>query len=553
MSDQDESGDPRGGKLDSIFGGEADFGEVPSTPEDGRVRLTDEEAAVLDKIDALKEEQPGVYDHESEGVGYIPVGDSMLPYLERRRREGKGFTVQGKDLKWWSDNGMLPKHPFILLNPTTIATRNYHYDAGIVRDWLGLDRGDTFVLADSGGFQIVRESDEEPETGRFEMTEEIQKHDWQDYIHAHRVLEWQMANADAGTIVDVPVYRTWLDNEGFGTDDYSEWYNGLFQNSLDRTVRNTELAVERYEEIDYDDFMLMPVLHGMPRQDNEAHALQSHREWFERMDALHDWDGWSLSVRQYDSPGLNTLMACFALEHLDDADYFHLLGLGSAWARIVCKFLSVLSDSFVTMDGTGFKIGSIYSTMYLPTSYMKSVRMTNRDQDGEDVRYEVLEPHKMPCGCSVCRRIEQDMGAAELFEKPGTERMVLMDLHNLGHLLRRFYLIDSFIEARGIDIMDEAEVVERDDGALPIKIKPKSEFWRLVSDWFSKARVVEIYLCMDLMRRTKEEGFDSAFEDYGIRTPFNQGLPDSYDECRPSIYSTKWDGLLESQNSVFNW
>lgn len=530
------------------FGGrEVTFSEAPTTPEEGRVRLSEEESNVLEKIEELKQTDVPEFKFKDPGdTAYVPVADSMLPYLEKRRRENRGFTINDKDLLWWKDDTFIPKHPFILLNPTNLSPRNYHYHAGIVRDWMGLDWGDVFVFADSGGFQVVRE-------GRFEVTDDLNKHDWKNFVHPHRVVEWQMANADAGTILDIPVYRTTLDHKGFGTDDWQEWYDGLYQESKELTVRNAERAVERYEELDFDRFDLLPVLHGMPRQDGDGSVLEAYQDWFEALDGMRDWNGWSLSVRSYDNPGQNTILACFAIENIQDCDYLHLLGLGSAWARVVAKFLAKITDTFVTMDGTGFKIASIYSTMYLPTTYMKSVRMTERDQSEEDVRYEVLEPEAMPCGCSVCRQVERHMGAKEMFEKPGTERMVIMDQHNLNHLLRRFYLMDSFIEARGADLLDEAELVERDDGAVPVKVKAHSDFWRILSDWFSMSRVVEIYYCMDLMVQTEKHGFEEAFEDYGVRTPFNKGLPASYGDGRPSIYSKKWDAAIDSTSSVFEW
>jgi len=282
----------------------------------------------------------------------------------------------------------------------------------------------------------------------------------------------------------------------------------------------------------------------MPRQDGNGHVMESYRKWFNAVDDVYDFEGWSLANRYSDHPGLVALLLAFGTKHIPDANFVHVLGHGNVWARILSKLYAQLTDTFVTMDGTGFKIGSMFSTMYIPTTYMKSLRVTDRDDDNSDTRYEKLEAETMPCGCVVCRQVERHIGADKLFEKPGTERMVLMDLHNLNHLLRRFYLLDSFVDARGPALLDEVTVRADVDG---FEIDADSEFWRILKDWLSKARVAEVYYCMDIVCRAAEgEDMESILDDYWIKTPFFQKSPGGYDqESSPSVFK-------DTTSSVFD-
>lgn len=516
-----------------------DFTDAAGTPGAGRVRPSEEESNVLAKIDELEgsEVEPAVPHDIPGGTAYVPVADSMLAYVERRRKEGKGFTLNDRLLNWWTDSGLMPQHQWILLNPLTLADRNYHYEAKVCRDYMGATRGTSFVLADSGGYQIATSRE-------LEVTDEIGKHDCSRYVHPHRILEWQIANADAGTIIDEPPFDYSDEARKFSTDDFDEWYDGLFQDCLSGTTANARSAIRRWEEIDYDGFTPMAVLHGMPRQDGKGDPIESHKQWYEALQDVYDWEGWSLASGSGDSPGLLAFGLAFSDNYID-CDLYHVLGQGNVWARVLSKLYAQLTDSFVTHDGTGYKIGSMYSAMYIPTTYMKSLRVTDRTDDPEDSRYEKLEAKRMPCGCGVCRQVEAEMGAETLFEKPGTERMVIMDLHNLSHLLRRFHLLDAFVEARGVDLLDEVVITEEGEEPFPLTVHPKSEFWRILSNWMSTTRVAEMYFAMDFLVTAIEEDIETALDQYWIRTPFFDHVhgPMDRDE-RPSI-------RRQSTNSVF--
>lgn len=539
------------GAFDELYsGGELELTDDNATPTEGRVQPSGEQESVLDRIEEMeKGETESPFPHGEPGeCTYIPVGDSMMPYLERRHRDGEGFDVAGKDVSWWKDNSLLPKHPYMLLNPTTLANRNYHYDQGIVRDFIGASKGDVWILADSGGFQLVNSG--------LKVADDVAKHDWDNYIHPERVVEWQVANSDAGTVLDVPVYNKLESDDddragdygGLLTDEYQEWYDDVFSPRMDMTREHSKQAIGRLNEIDDEDFTLVGVLHGMPCQDGRGDMFHSFRNWYESLEDLRDWDAWSLSSPYEGRVGAVAALLGFASQNISDVDFVHVLGQGNVWARVIGKLYAQEMDTFVTMDGTGFKIGSMYSTMYLPSTYMKSIRMTDREEENDESRYETLQAERMMCGCAVCRQVQQDIGGKELFSKPGTERSVLMDLHNLNHLIRRFYLVDAFVEARGRELMDEVEVTWDDRTAIDAKVNPNSEFWRLLTSWYNEAKVAEIYYAMDFLFKCIDGNMELAMEEYTLNTPFNDYIANrsSNDNRGPSIWK-------DFTKSVYDW
>lgn len=494
---------------------ELDFGG--HTPLSGREILDAETESIVEEIERLKTERPPNMGHGKPGdVAYVPVADSMLSYVQKLEDNGTEMSIGGKTLNWWLRDSLAPMHPFILLNPMTLSDRSYHYDDGIVRKHLRLDRESSYVLADSGGFQIATR----PE---LEIVDDINKHDAKNYIHPKRILQWQIANADSGTILDVPPFNYAGDGPKFLTHDFDEWHQDVHAPALAQTVKNTEKTIQGYEEIGYDHFDLIAVLHGMPRQDGLASPYQTHYEWFKALDDMHDWDGWSIASGSADGPGLLTFSLAFAQEYID-VPFIHVLGQGNIWARILSKLYAQLTDTFITHDGTGFKIGSMYSAMYMPTTYMKSLRVTEREwtPERDDDRYEWLDPKKSPCGCSVCMHTEQHVGWENLFadEMNKTRRMLVMDLHNLNHLMRRFRFIDAFIEARGTDLLDEIVVTEEGREPFPLTVHPKSEFWKILDSWLTSTRVAEIYFAMDFLVTAIEDDIDAALDKYWLRTPF---------------------------------
>lgn len=538
------------GAFDELYSGaNPELSDSNATPADGRVMPTGETESVLDRIEEMEETEAEPFPHGEPGeVSYIPVGDSMMPYLERRSREGEGFDVGGKHISWWRDDSVLPKHPYMLLNPTTLANRNYHYNQGIVRDFIQAQKSDVWILADSGGFQLVNSG--------LKVADDVTKHDWDSYIHPERVVEWQIANSDAGTVLDVPVYNKLESDDddragnhgGLLTDQYGEWVSEVMQPRKEMTREHSKQASDRVDEIDVDNFTLVGVLHGMPCQDGRDDFFHSYREWYEALEDQRDWRAWSLSSPYEGRVGAVSALLGFASQHMTDVDFLHVLGQGNVWARVIGKLYAQEMDTFVTMDGTGFKIGSMYSTMYLPSTYMKSMRMTNRDEQEDDSRYETLKAERMMCGCAVCRQVETHIGGKELFKKPGTERSVLMDLHNLNHLIRRFYLIDSFVAARGRDLMDEVEITWDDRTAIDAKVNPNSEFWRLLMSWYNEAKVAEIYYAMDFLLLCIDGKVDEATEKYTLNTPFNDYIANrsGNDNRGPSIWR-------DFTKSVYDW
>jgi len=512
------------------------------------VTIKEHEQTILDRIDELRAQDEVKGGHSSAGergasayvpvastndVSYIPVASSKMARLQSRLDEDIGQTVNGKRLGWWYPDSLMGEHPFLLINPLTMS--NSVQQDTTAREHMEAHRGQVFVMGDSGGYQIAN-------ANGLELTDDLALHDGKDYIHPQRIIEWQMANADVGTMLDVPPYSYSKAEGKFGEHTWQDWYEQTFEPNLEDSIENTKIMVDRLEEIGHEGFDFMAIMHGIPRQDGRGDPAQAHREWYEAIEPLHDWDSWSLALGSADNPGLLTFGLGWFAENVD-CNIFHALGQGNAWARILCKLYAQETDTFVTHDGTGFKMGSLYSQVHLPSTYLDVVRMTEREEENpHEIDHDTLGTNRMPCGCIVCRQVDMSLGAKSLFnDRPATERSVVMDLHNLNHLLRRFRLIDAYIEDYGTDILEHVKIHEGTG-----EIETDSPFWELLSNWFSESRVLEIYYAMDFLITSIEDGFEQATDEYSISTHFYDTNQDvSAGSASPSIARKRTRSVFE--------
>lgn len=524
--------------------------DAQSTPEQQSLgpSIAEHEETILDRIDELRamDVNEGGHDTSGEGgaanylpvastndVSYIPVASSKMARLQTRLEEDIGKTVNGKRLGWWYPDSLMGQHPFVLINPLTMSASIQREKTA--REHMEAIPGDIFVMGDSGGYQIAN-------ANGLEVTYDLDEHDGKNYIHPQRIAEWQMANADVGTILETPPYSYSKSEGKFTEHTWQDWYDQTFEEATEVTEKNTQIMADRVDEIGHDGYELMAIMHGIPRQDGRGPVDQAHQEWYDAIGGVRDWDSWALALGSADNPGLLTFGLGWFAENVE-MDVFHALGQGNAWARILCKLFAQETDTFVTHDGTGFKMGSLYSQVHLPSTYLDVVRMTEREEENpNEIDHDTLAPNRMPCGCTVCRQVDQSLGTESLFaDRPATERSVVMDLHNLNHLLRRFRFIDAYIEDYGTDILDHVKIHEGTG-----EIETKSPFWELLSEWFSESRVLEIYYAMDFLITSMEDGFDAATEDYTISTNFYDTNQDvSAGSASPSIARTRTRSVFE--------
>jgi len=510
--------------------------------------IKEHEQTILDRIDELRQmdDVAGGHDTAGEGgassylpvastndVSYIPVASSKMARLQTRLNEDIGKTVNGKRLGWWYPDSLMGQHPFLLINPLTMSPSIQRETTA--REHMEAHRGEVFVMGDSGGYQISN-------ANGLEVTYDLNEHDGKNFIHPQRIAEWQIANADVGTMLETPPYSYSKAEGKFSEHTWQDWYEQTFVPSLENSRKNTEIMSDRVDEIGHEGYDFMAIMHGIPRQDGNGPIDQAHQEWYDAIEPIRDWDSWALALGSADNPGLLTFGLGWFAENVE-CDVFHALGQGNAWARILCKLYAQETDTFVTHDGTGFKMGSFYSQMHLPSTYLDTVRMTERDEDdGGGVDHDTLAPHRMPCGCIVCRQVDQSVGTESLFaDRPATERSIVMDLHNLNHLVRRFRFIDAYLEDYGTDIMDHVKI---DEGTG--EIESKSPFWNLLAEWFSESRVLEIYYAMDFLITSIFDGFDEAADKYTISSHFYDTSQDvSIGSASPSIARKRTKSVFE--------
>lgn len=511
------------------------------------VTIKEHEQVILDRIDELraKDDLEGGHDATGEGgastyvpvassndISYIPVASSKMARLQTRLDEDIGKTVNGKRLGWWYPDSLMGQYPWLLINPLTMSD-SIQRDS-TAREHMEAHHGEVFVMGDSGGYQIAN-------ANGLEVTYDLAQHDGKNYIHPQRIAEWQIANADVGTMLETPPYSYSASEGKFTEHTWEDWYEQTFVPSLENSKDNTEIMADRVEELGHEAYDFMAIMHGIPRQDGRGPVDQAHQEWFDAIDPLYDWDCWALALGSADNPGLLAFGLGWFADNVD-VNVFHALGQGSAWARILCKLYAQETDTFVTHDGTSFKMGSLYSQINLPSTYLDTVRMSERDDEDEGIDHDTLPPKRLPTGGIVARQVEQSIGTEELFEnRPATERSVVMDLCNLNHLLRRFSFIDAYLESYGTDIMNHVTI---DEGTG--EIESKSPFWNMLASWFSESRVLEIYYAMEFLIKSIEDGFDEAAEEYTVSTNFYDTNQDvALGGASPSIARKRTQSVFE--------
>lgn len=250
-----------------------------------------------------------------------------------------------------------------------------------LKDWIiqSRDRDDTFILGDSGGFQIV--------TG-------VIKCDWKNFKSddslRKEVLSWLEHTSDYSMILDIPTLAT--------MPQYSE-RTGItdFKQCLDYTMFNNDWFVKNRTY----NTKLLNVMQGMNETQSKA--------WYEAV-KHYPFEGWSFSgaakTNQID------ILLRRLIEMRDDKlleqgerDLIHLLGVGKLELGVLYTTLKrvlrehVNPDMEVTFDAASPFIGASKGEIYTESSYtsdtfrLQSERMTNdKTLSGSDSRLPWTSP-----------------------------------------------------------------------------------------------------------------------------------------------------------------
>ena len=431
---------------------------------------------------------------------FLPVlgfNEAQIAKKQHQGEEDVKTSIGGYELSWWTDGSITPKHPYLLVNAVGFTTVNP--DAQDFREVLGYGE-DHFVFADSGGYQLMsRDADAQ-------VVRQRDDHDFQDCkIYPERLLEWQVENADAGASLDFAPYNISGDSSTPDAESFSENWRSFFYDQQHWSAKMTARMSSRLQELreqgheDADDFLFCPVIQGKPfPEDDDPHRLI--RQWHTAMltSSKVDPDGWVLKPEPNNDPGQIAFWLGYATEELQEADYLHVLMVGSPLGKALLNYYAMLSGQFVTSDSSSYSNGGQYRAYRLiGTAGRQNITISNRDPVSAKME-------NLPCDCRVCSTLEEHEGAEFLTEGTGSDRNAVMNLHNLTVEL----VVGREIKNR---LQDAGKDVVLGDGQ-----QTSHEFWKYIRQVYDSETADDLARAMSYVRVAHDEGLDLANELYRI-------------------------------------
>lgn len=455
--------------------------------------------------------------------------------------------IAGKELSWWDDDSIIPKHPMVLVNP--LGFSYVDHDVYDFRETFRFRKGEHFIFSDSGGYQLMSMEDAE-------IVDSREEHNFDRYkVYPERLVEWQVANADAGATIDFPPYNISGDAAFPDSIEHTQEWVGFFDSRRDRSADMTMRMASHLREIrdqgddQADDFIFTPVLHGKPNPEGETELYL--RQWHESMENAANTGGieprgWVLKPEPAANFGQVAFHLGYAAEYLDDAQYLHVLMVGGLLQKTLIQYYAMNSDQFVTSDASSYAAGGKRRQFDLPkTATRRSVILSDRsdeehddriyfsgigearqrgydesdltiiedkeEQEKHDAKYYADIPRqsisrldRYPCRCPACSLVERKKGIEFITEGSGSARSVTLNMHNLHQALSVERTFDALMRE------DDVQIVETDG-------EPKgNDFWRYVRSMGKEARIRDLYKAMDFIRVAQSHGFEEANSRYRI-------------------------------------
>jgi hypothetical protein len=441
------------------------------------------------------------------------VGPEFLQAAQNYWVNNQNAQIDDKPLDWWTVEGIVdPYHPHVLLNPITVSSglRNNVQKQEPAWRVLRLDRDEHFVIADSGGFQL-QSRDDVDDVGTSNM-----KSIRNGTIAPDSILQWQMKNADAGMSLDIA--PSVVDK-----DEYSD----AFRVGLRKTKRYAETAITERRTVNPDsdwrtqhpdDFLLYGAIHGKPNA-LSGKAYESYKQWYETLTDDLDFDGWAFG----ELGGLSDIALClaFAGEYIE-ADRIHLLGAKGLHQRVLMRYFTELyPETTVTHDTSrgsrrGAKLRRLKSSLQYDAEY--------RHGDGDNhTAYET-----MPCGCSICERVEADVGGQAFAEHGGSIYGSIPTLHNHQMQQLRLHEVDAYVEEQGRTLLDQfadndvSTVVGISDRKLPELDLVGSLWTHLDTNPQARGKLRELYYALRFLTEAHDDGLDPACERWQFEPRFKR-------------------------------
>ena len=207
------------------------------------------------------------------------------------------------------------------------------------RSILRRDRSNTFIMADSGGYQVA--------TNKLEI-------DWKNPESTlERILDWQQHMCNVGMHLEIPVRASRIEES-------------VFHGRRDACIEQSKQNFEFFEKTKRDDFELIIPIHG----DDIAEAIN----WYEE---VKNFDGCGWAVGGQLGEDYATLLLLIHHIHKDGGfsgkrgQYFHLFGKGTGKAGIVASVLQYTMRRMgaenirVTFDASSpVKMGGRFANVY---------------------------------------------------------------------------------------------------------------------------------------------------------------------------------------------
>lgn len=496
--------------------------------------------------------------------GYSQGGILSEPYknpaVDEPRLEGKTFT-------WWEEQSLVEKYPYLLINPVILAshTQEIHADDGgpiagetLDRDIFRFSKGDQWVFADSGGFQVVSRDGE--------VVDSEEEHDFEAAkIHLPTLAKWQVQNADAGVTLDVPVYEKTVKEDRRDAGDtkqtFDEWRENVFEPRKNESAEYAKIAQDTWDSMSghrVDDFARMAVIHGQPNMNWDPSNPESQwdllREWHKALEAQGEWDGMSLKPRPADDFGQVAFQLAYAAEYLQDYDILHMLQVGSFSVQALLMYYSMLTGQYVTSDSSGYAAGSMFRSYFLPIGRVRDVLVTDRDEEpsgkGAEERAK-LDFTEYPCTCEVCSAVERIHGIEYITEPPSDSRKnSTINLHNMKMEWQRRKVIDSLLKSIGPDVVDGLVISQRElsQGKMSAgasnagysyyksAIERKDNmFWKVMADITEPNKLIGLKLGMEFVRDAVEDGITGPYENNKFWVPWYRESRSSGAGQRPAL------------------
>lgn len=440
---------------------------------------------------------------------YLPIYSYTLGHIATNSyTEGEVKTLAGKRFTWWEDESLMSKYPYIFINP--VITGEYSEKINDTqRAFLRCEKGEQFIVSDSGGFQVISRED----TAIVDNPEDV---NWKEAkIHPETLAEWQYENSDAAMTLDIPPYLQHSKEEGWQPDkSYTEWRDDVFYPRLSKSIDYTERMVERWGEMDTENFQPIGVIHGQPglRGDEQWQLMD---EWFEAMREVRDFDAWSVAPRYITSIPINSFFLGWAVDRLKGYDHLHVLQVGNPSIKLLLMYAAKLSDLWITSDSGSWASATLWRQIFLPQSWSRSVTVSNRsDEEREDASEEAARFDMYPCNCEVCSHMDRHEGIEYVTEQESdSQNNAALCLHNLKMIRQVDDVLEGLLRAHFDTLLEDlAFHTERKERVK----RYGNDFWHMVSRDMSDDRMGDLHSGFKFIKLSHEKGIEEAFDEMNI-------------------------------------